>query len=59
MIDCVKKLYKENGIRGVYKGFLITLYRELPASGVYFSTYEYVKRMLGKNDKYFSRPIYL
>jgi solute carrier family 25 carnitine/acylcarnitine transporter 20/29 len=37
MIDCVRKIYKENGIRGVYKGFLITMYRELPASGVYLN----------------------
>ncbi len=50
MIDCVRKIYKENGIRGVYKGFLITMYRELPASGVYFSTYEYVKKTLRKNN---------
>ena len=52
MIDCVKKIYKQNGIKGVYKGFLITLYRELPASGAYFSTYDYVKRLLRKNEKY-------
>ncbi|OAF68115.1 Solute carrier family 25 member 48 [Intoshia linei] len=42
-IDCAKKLYKQGGIRSVYKGTGATLLRDLPASGVYFSSYEYLK----------------
>ena len=75
-MDCVKQLYKENGIRGIYKGTALTLmrgtdavsyiesrclqyidlyrtnrfslsrYSDLPASGMYFMTYEWLKNLL-------------
>lgn len=45
-IDCAKKLYKEGGIRSVYKGTVATLLRDVPASGVYFMTYEWLKSTL-------------
>jgi len=41
-----KKIIKENGIRGIYKGNLITLLREVPATAVYFATYEYLSKKL-------------
>ncbi|CAO1341340.1 unnamed protein product [Diamesa serratosioi] len=46
MVDCVKQLYKEGGIRSIYKGSVATLLRDVPASGMYFLTYEYIKRMI-------------
>ncbi|XP_009074809.1 PREDICTED: mitochondrial carnitine/acylcarnitine carrier protein [Acanthisitta chloris] len=39
-LDCAKQLYREAGIRGVYKGTVLTLMRDVPASGMYFMTYE-------------------
>lgn len=45
-LDCVKKLYKEGGIRSIYKGTAATLLRDVPASGVYFSTYDWLKKQL-------------
>lgn len=48
--DCAKKLYKEGGIRSVYKGTAATLLRDVPASGVYFATYEYFKKELAKSS---------
>lgn len=45
-LDCVKKLYKEGGIRSIYKGTFATLARDVPASGVYFATYEWFKKAL-------------
>ncbi|KAL4655472.1 mitochondrial carnitine/acylcarnitine carrier protein-like [Arapaima gigas] len=45
-IDCAVRLYKEQGIRSVYKGTVLTLLRDVPSSGVYFLTYEYVKNLL-------------
>lgn len=42
--DCVKKLYAEGGIRSIYKGTIATLLRDVPASGVYFMTYEMLKK---------------
>jgi len=45
-LDCVKKLYKEGGIRSIYKGTAATLLRDVPASGTYFATYELIKKAL-------------
>lgn len=39
-IDCAKKLYTSNGIAGIYKGLLPTLFRESIGLGIYFATYE-------------------
>ncbi|XP_054710058.1 mitochondrial carnitine/acylcarnitine carrier protein-like [Uloborus diversus] len=45
-IDCAKKLYKEGGIRSIYKGTAATLLRDVPASGMYFMSYEWLQRVL-------------
>lgn len=45
-VDCAKKLYKEGGIRSVYKGTAATLLRDVPASGMYFMSYEWLQRTL-------------
>ena len=45
-VDCVKQLYKEGGIRSIYKGTCATLLRDIPASGMYFMTYECLKRWM-------------
>ncbi|XP_058808672.1 congested-like trachea protein [Phymastichus coffea] len=49
-IDCIKKLYAEGGLRSIFKGSCATLLRDVPASGLYFTTYEVVKRSLTKED---------
>ncbi|XP_074053991.1 mitochondrial carnitine/acylcarnitine carrier protein [Macrotis lagotis] len=50
-LDCVKKLYQEAGIRGIYKGTMLTLMRDVPASGMYFMTYEWLKDLLTPEGK--------
>jgi len=45
-MDCAKKLYREGGIRSVYKGSILTLCRDIPASGAYFAGYEGIKRLM-------------
>uniref|UniRef100_A0AAY4AY82 Mitochondrial carnitine/acylcarnitine carrier protein n=1 Tax=Denticeps clupeoides TaxID=299321 RepID=A0AAY4AY82_9TELE len=53
------QLYKESGIRGVYKGTALTLMRDVPASGMYFMTYEWLKNSLtpeGKSPNELSVP---
>lgn len=45
-IDCAKQLYKEGGIKSIYKGTCATLLRDIPASGMYFMTYECLKNWL-------------
>ena len=42
--DCLRKIYDAEGIRGVGRGFNITLLREIPAFGIYFVSYEYMTR---------------
>ncbi|KAF6727435.1 Mitochondrial carnitine/acylcarnitine carrier protein [Oryzias melastigma] len=58
-MDCVKQLYRESGIRGIYKGTALTLMRDVPASGMYFMSYEWLKNLLtpaGKSHNELSIP---
>ncbi|KAL1596208.1 carnitine transporter [Nothophoma quercina] len=48
--DVVRQLYKEGGIRSVYRGSAMTLARDGPGSAFYFATYETVKRNLTPKD---------
>jgi solute carrier family 25 carnitine/acylcarnitine transporter 20/29 len=50
LFDCARKVYNLHGVRGVYKGFLITLCRDIPGGGAYFTAYDTSKRLL-KADK--------
>lgn len=45
-VDVIKKLYWEGGIRSIYKGTVATLLRDVPASGMYFMTYEWLQNKL-------------
>lgn len=47
-IDCIKNIYKVDGLRGYYRGFSATLTREAPAIGLYFFIYKFVKDWLTK-----------
>lgn len=49
-LDCAAKLFKEGGIRSVYKGTGATLLRDMPASGMYFMSYEWMQNMLTPKD---------
>jgi solute carrier family 25 carnitine/acylcarnitine transporter 20/29 len=49
--DCIKKLYKEGGIRSVFKGTAATLARDVPASGMYFMTYDWLKKALASDGE--------
>jgi solute carrier family 25 carnitine/acylcarnitine transporter 20/29 len=48
--DVVRQLYKEGGIRSVFRGSAMTIARDGPGSAAYFATYEYVKRSLTPKD---------
>lgn len=50
-IDVVRQLYKEGGIRSVYRGSAMTLARDGPGSAAYFATYEVIKRRLTPKDE--------
>lgn len=50
-VDVVRQLYREGGIRSVYRGSAATLARDGPGSAAYFATYEYLKRRLTPKDE--------
>lgn len=45
-VDVVRQLYKEGGIRSVFRGSVMTLARDGPGAAAYFATYEVVKKRL-------------
>ncbi|RDW91900.1 mitochondrial carrier-6 [Coleophoma crateriformis] len=45
-VDVVRQLYKEGGVRSVFRGSAATLARDGPGSAAYFATYEIIKRKL-------------
>ncbi|ODH14149.1 hypothetical protein ACO22_06662 [Paracoccidioides brasiliensis] len=49
-IDVVRQLYKEGGVRSVFRGSAMTLARDGPGSAAYFAAYEYIKRSLTPKD---------
>jgi solute carrier family 25 carnitine/acylcarnitine transporter 20/29 len=55
-VDVVRQLYKEGGIRSVFRGSFATLARDGPGSAAYFATYEYIKRRLTPVDPATGKP---
>ncbi len=50
-VDVVRQLFKEGGIKSVYRGSAMTLARDGPGSAAYFATYETIKRKLTPKDE--------
>ena len=48
MRDCALQVYKEGGVRSVFKGTYATLLRDVPGSAAYFGMYEWMKREIMK-----------
>ena len=47
-IDCAKKIFRNEGLRGLYKGFNATAIREVPSFGIYFTSYKWCSSKLEK-----------
>lgn len=45
-VDCAGQLFREQGIRSLYRGTVLTLLRDVPATGMYFLSYEWMKDKL-------------
>jgi solute carrier family 25 carnitine/acylcarnitine transporter 20/29 len=55
-VDVVRQLYREGGVRSVFRGSTATLARDGPGSAAYFATYEYIKRRLTPVDPATGKP---
>lgn len=55
-VDVVRQLYKEGGVRSVFRGSAATLARDGPGSAAYFAAYEYIKRRLTPVDPATGKP---
>ncbi|CAG0883454.1 unnamed protein product [Cyprideis torosa] len=51
-VDVARHLYRTGGISSIYKGTCATLLRDMPATGMYFASYEFLKKALApEGDK--------
>ncbi|XP_024293546.1 mitochondrial basic amino acids transporter isoform X1 [Oncorhynchus tshawytscha] len=46
-LDCLVRIYRKEGFRGINRGMVTTLVRETPGFGIYFLTYDVLTRSLG------------
>ncbi|KAI9495161.1 mitochondrial carrier domain-containing protein [Zychaea mexicana] len=49
-MDAVRQLYKEGGIRSIFRGTGATLLRDSPGSAAYFVAYELIKKSMTPKD---------
>lgn len=55
-LDVIRQLYRDGGLRSVFRGSAATLARDGPGSAAYFAAYEYIKRALSPADPRTGRP---
>eukprot|EP00758_Cryptobia_borreli_P001900 Tbor_TRINITY_DN2622_c0_g1::TRINITY_DN2622_c0_g1_i1::g.17989::m.17989/K15109/SLC25A20_29, CACT, CACL, CRC1; solute carrier family 25 (mitochondrial carnitine/acylcarnitine transporter), member 20/29 len=48
--DCGKKVYREGGLRKLYRGLYVTLLRDIIGSVVYFGLYGYIRQVLPQSE---------
>lgn len=49
--DVVRSLYREGGLRSIFRGSAATAARDVPASAAYFASYELIQRALQGPDR--------
>ncbi|RSL76229.1 hypothetical protein CEP51_010143 [Fusarium floridanum] len=49
--DCVRKIWKHSGIRGLYRGQVVTILREFHGFGIWFASYEGLIQKVMKQDQ--------
>lgn len=47
---CIRNIIQSKGFLGLYQGYLATLIRDLPSIGIWLSSYQGYKRVLGHHD---------
>ena len=49
-VDAIKKIYRQEGLRGCYRGYTLTLLRDTPGFAVYFAMYDYLCRQFARQS---------
>ncbi|XP_065902810.1 mitochondrial carnitine/acylcarnitine carrier protein-like isoform X2 [Dysidea avara] len=49
--DCAWQLYRQGGIRNIFRGTMATALRDIPAGGIYFSSYEWLLQLMTPEGK--------
>ncbi|XP_077989643.1 mitochondrial basic amino acids transporter-like [Glandiceps talaboti] len=47
-IDCIFRIYQQEGLRGCFRGMSATMYRDIPGFTIYFGAYEFLCSTLQK-----------
>jgi hypothetical protein len=50
-LEIMGRMLREEGLSGFYKGLTANLIRGIPQKGIYFYTYEILKKMIIKENK--------
>ena len=53
---CVRAVYHQEGLRGVFRGTSATIMRDVPGNAAYFAAYEFFKRQLHGDDLTTTKP---
>lgn len=51
VFECIRFIYRNNGIRGFYNGLGINLLKVIPEATIQFEVYNYIMRNYGRNNK--------
>jgi len=51
-IECAKNIFNTEGVRGFYKGWTVTIAREVPSIGTYFFAYKNIREKIWKYQGY-------
>ncbi|CAO3599792.1 unnamed protein product [Absidia cylindrospora] len=57
VVDCGVRTVRAHGLQGIYRGLGITLLRDFPSYGLYFVTYEGLKRVFQSMKKNPEEPL--
>ena len=49
-VDVLRQIYREGGMRSVFRGTGFTFCRDVPSNAFYFGIYEFLKNALASNE---------
>jgi solute carrier family 25 (mitochondrial S-adenosylmethionine transporter), member 26 len=52
MKEAILKIYQQNGIKGLYRGYFVTVFREIPFGLIQYPLYEKLKKKKLGNSRY-------